>query len=117
MKNYFVVVELPGGEELRFLNGKSSTNDFWLKAAEAINSGAASVICNREDTGVCEEFRKYIKTLQKFTTFILVNLCLCPDGLVNNVDIYNKFIDNTGLAHQESVIDEAHNFQLVTIDC
>ena len=117
MRNYFIVVELPGGEELKFINDKNSPTDFWINAAQAVISGTATVIIIREDTGVCEEFWKYNSTLIKFTTFILVNVCLCPDGIVSQQVIYNKFIANTGLIHHELVIDKADNFQLVTIDC
>jgi len=116
MKHYFVVLELPGGEELKFVNGRNSPHRFWETASQTMAMGNALIISSREDTGVCEEFRKYITTLKKFTTFVLVNLPLCPNGIVCQSEINKKFKDFLINLNNESVIDAAHNFQLVTIE-
>jgi len=116
MKHYFVVLELPGGEELKFTDGKCSPKHFWEDATNAVGAGNALVITSREDTGVCEEFRKYISTLKKFTTFVLVHLHLCPNEFVSQSELYKKFTGISSYAQEETVIDTAYNFQLVTID-
>ena len=115
-KNYFVVLELPGGEELKFVDGKCSPKYFWENAANAVFSGNASIIISREDTGVCEEFRKHVATIKKFTTFILVNLCLCSNDTINHTEIYKKFTEISQKPYTEVIIDADHNFQLVAID-
>ena len=116
MKHYFVVLELPGGEELKFTDGKCSPKHFWETAADAIVMGNAPIISSRQDTGVCEDFWKYVATLKKFTTFVLVNLHLCPNDSVCQTEIHKKFAGISINSHCETVIDAAYNFQLVTID-
>lgn len=114
IKHYFVVLELPGGEELKFVDGKCSPQNFWEVAASAIGMGNAPIISSREDTGVCEEFRKHVNTIKKFTTFVLVHLHLYPGEIVNGTKIHNKISEILNDPFGEIVIDEAYNFQLVT---
>lgn len=116
MKHYFVVLELPGGEELKFVDGKCSPKHFWENATHAVGLGNASIISSREDTGVCEEFRKYVGTLKKFTTFVLVHLHLYQNEAVNYSELHKKFAGISSYLQDETVIDAAYNFQLVTID-
>jgi hypothetical protein len=116
MKHYFVVLELPGGEELKFVNGKSSPSRFWETAASAVRIGATSIISSREDTGVCEEFRRHVITLKKFTTFVLVHLCLCPNENLSQEHLDKKLSGLSLNHHLESIIDASDTFQLVTID-
>jgi len=116
MKHYFVVLELPGGEELKFTDGKCSPKHFWEDATNAVCLGNTSIISSREDTGVCEEFRKYVGTLKKFTTFVLVHLHLCPNEFVSQSELNKKFTGISSYIQEETVIDAAYNFQLVTID-
>ena len=116
LKHYFVVFELPGGEELRFTDDNCSPKLFWENVTDAVGLGNTSIIISREDTGVCEEFWKHVATLKKFTTFVLVHLDLYQNEAVNHFVLHKKFAGISSYPQDETVIDAAHNFQLVTID-
>jgi hypothetical protein len=116
METYFVVIELPGGDELRFLEGKYSPENFWPAAVLAVNNGEAQIICSREDTGVSEDLRKHISTLGKFTTFILAQISLCSKDIYCEKTIYRKTADWITFSDSEMVIDADNNFQLVTLE-
>jgi hypothetical protein len=116
MDTYFVVIELPGGSELKFTESKYSPDNFWVTAASALQMGEVHIVSRREDTGVSEELRKHITTLSKFTTFILAQITLCKNELLCNTTIFTKTADWIVLSDKEVVIDEDANFQLVTLD-
>ncbi|MXN93158.1 hypothetical protein GR160_18170 [Flavobacterium sp. Sd200] len=116
MEHYFVVLELPGGEELKFKEGRNSPDDFWETAAGIIDRGEAQIISKRQDTGVSEELRKHLKNIKKFTTFVLVHTHFCSSEFLNEKDIFKKLSRWLHLPKRELVIDTADNFQLVTID-
>jgi hypothetical protein len=116
MEHYFVVLELPGGEELKFKEGKDSPTDFWKTAADAIDKGRAQVICKRQDTGVSEELRKYLKHIKKFTTFVLVHMHFHASEFVNEKLFYKKLSKWLKASSHGIVIDTADNFQLVTVE-
>lgn len=115
MERYFIVIELPGGDELRFLEGSNSPENFWPSAALAIDNGEALIICKRGDTGVSEDLRKYISTLNKFTTFILAQLSLCGKDFLCANTIYKKTAEWIRYSDKEVLIDADTNFQLVTL--
>jgi hypothetical protein len=116
MEHYFVVLELPGGDELKFSEGRKSPDYFWEKAAHCVNKGEAQIICKRQDTGVSEELRRRLSHIKKFTTFVLVHIQLCAGDFLNEKDIFKKLSKWLSNSKQELVIDTADNFQLVTID-
>jgi hypothetical protein len=98
MEHYFVVLELPGGEELKFKEGKDSPTDFWKTAADAI------------------ELRKYLKHIKKFTTFVLVHMHFHASEFVNEKLFYKKLSKWLKASSHGIVIDTADNFQLVTVE-
>lgn len=116
MEHYFVILEIPGGDELKFSKNSSSTAEFWDMAADVISRGEAQIISKRRDTGVCEELRKHLRNIKKFTTFVLVHMQFCPGDLSNDKFIFNKLSRYITGSAKGVVIDRAHNFQLVTID-
>ncbi len=116
MEHYFVVLELPGGEELKFNESSSSPYAFWEKAAAIIDRGEARIICKRQDTGVSEELRRHIAKIKKFTTFVLVHMHFAANDFLNERTIFRKLSKWLSKAKKELVIDTADNFQLVTID-
>jgi len=116
MEHYFVVLELPGGEELKFEKGKDSPENFWKMAADAVNRGKANIICKRQDTGVSEELRKYLQHVKKFTTFVLVHMHFHATEFLNEKLVFKKLSKWLTTPSPKIVIDAADNFQLVTID-
>jgi len=116
MEHYFVVLELPGGEELKFKEGKNCPDDFWEMAANAIDNGKAHIISKRKDTGVSEELRRHLTHIKKFTTFVLVHMQFHASEFLNEKSIFKKLSRWLVTPSQGIVIDTADNFQLVTID-
>ena len=74
MQHYFILLELPGGSELKFNSGDESPDDFWRNAVRSIRKGRANLICRRQDTGVSEALHKYMLTANHFTTFMVAEL-------------------------------------------
>lgn len=116
MEHYFVVLELPGGEELKFKDSGNCPDAFWEKAADIIDRGEAQIISKRQDTGVSEELRKHLSNIKKFTTFVLVHMQFCTGDFLNEKDIFKKLSRWLLNTKHGLVIDTADNFQLVTID-
>ena len=114
MDHCFVVLELPGGQELKFENEKSLP-DFWKSAAKAIDRGQAKVISKRQDTGVAEDLRRHVADIDNFKTFVLVDMQMHPSKCKKSHIFHKVSSWLTGPGH-DKVIDTAHNFQLVTID-
>jgi hypothetical protein len=116
MEHYFVVLELPGGEELKFKEGRNSPDAFWEKAADIIDRGEAQIISKRKDTGVSEELRRHLLNIKKYTTFVLIHMQFRASDFLNEKDIFKKLSGWLSNSKRDLVIDTADNFQLVTID-
>lgn len=116
MNHYFVVLELPGGKELKFNPKKGSPKNFWKCASTAIANGQAKIISKRQDTGVSEELRRHLLNVTKFTTYVLVHLHLCPKESAASTDLLKKIAAFNPDESNGIVIDYADNFQLVTVD-
>jgi hypothetical protein len=116
MEHYFIVLELPGGKELRFRKGMCSPKNFWDRAAETIARGDAKIISKRKDTGVSEELRTHLGNINKFTTYVLVHMHFTTTECATECDVFNKIAQWLITPKSEVVIDTGKNFQLVTID-
>jgi hypothetical protein len=116
IEHYFLVIEVPGGEELKFSECAASPKNFWGEAAKAVKQGNAKLICRRKDTGLSEEFRKHIKTVKTFRTYILVQMDLHKNEFTDKKSIFKKAARHIIKPDSEMVIDQADNFQLVTVD-
>ena len=114
-QNYFLVLELPGGNEMKFMDDGGSPENFWLTAKKAITTGAAKIVCNRNDTGVAEAIRAYAGQLTRFTTFLLLQLQLNPADFSESI-LYTKAATLLSAKNNETVIDTTDIFQLVTIE-
>jgi uncharacterized protein (DUF1919 family) len=114
-QNYFIVFELPVEPEFLFNESVESSEHFWTEAKKAINSGDAKMISCRKDTGVSEDLRKHVSKIAAFTTFVLVTMPL--NKVKSASKIYKKASKSMISPAQVNVIDKAHNFQLVTMDC
>ncbi|KOS04886.1 hypothetical protein AM493_01635 [Flavobacterium akiainvivens] len=110
----FVVLELPGGEELKYVD-EANTHGFWTAVAGNIRDGKAKIISKRQDTGISEDLRSHVSGNQKFTTYVLVDMHLHPQRCSNNriFERVSAWLTGTG---RHRVIDDGANFQLVTID-
>lgn len=115
-QHYFLLLELPGGAELRFCKNNCSPNKFWNRAARAIKSGRAKIISKRQDTGISEELRKHLSKIREFKTYILVHTQLTRDDLTNRKHFFEKIAKWITATEKEVVIDASDNFQLVTLD-
>ncbi len=110
----FVVLELPGGEELKYVDEKSSRG-FWASVAGTIRDGGAKIISKRQDTGISEDLRSHVSGKETFTTYVLVDMHLHPQRC-DNRQIFKRVSSwLTGPGHHK-VIDNGTNFQLLTID-
>ncbi|KAF2519483.1 hypothetical protein E0W68_03810 [Flavobacterium salilacus subsp. salilacus] len=116
MKNYFILLELPGGKELKFTIGNKSPKNFWRNAIRAIRKGRANLICRRQDTGISEALRSYMTGANRFTTFMLTNLKMNSHESRDKKAILNKTVQSISDMERETVIDTNKNFQLVTCD-
>jgi len=114
-QHYFLVLELPGGEELKFSDGTTSPKNFWDKAAKSVKQGKAKLICRRQDTGIAEEFRKHIKSVKTFRTYVLVQMDLQKNDFTSKKNVFKKAAQYIEKPEHELVIDNADNFQLVTV--
>jgi len=114
MDHCFVVLELPGGSELKFVNDKSTPN-FWKSVARTIREGKAKIISKRRDTGISEDLRRHVAHVDNFKTYVLVDMHLAP-AKCGERDIFKKVSSWLTMPGHDKVIDTAENFQLVTID-
>jgi len=116
MEHYFVVLELPGGQELKFKEGKYSPKNFWRFTADTIAQGKAKIISRRQDTGISEELRRHVNKIRKFRTYVLVHMQLCKQDWTDENGIFKKIAEWIRIPCHDLVIDTSDNFQLVTID-
>jgi hypothetical protein len=113
MENFFVVVELPGGEENKLANGTGASENFRGRATDAIKRGEAKIVSRRNDTGVSEELRSHIEKVKRFKTYVLVNMRL--DSQENEQAILKKAALRLLRKRRAMVVDAAHNFELVSV--
>lgn len=116
MKTYFVVLELPGSEELKLGEGHITPYDFWVKAKESIATGQSKIVSIRRDTGISEELREHLAGLSGFTTYLIFHAYLTEEQAQNTsllFKIAHKMIDN---AREEVLVDYDEHFQLLAID-
>lgn len=116
MKNYFVLIELPGGNELKFTEEYKSPVDFWRNAVRSIRKGRANLICRRQDTGVSEVLHSYMLTARHFKTFVLADLEMELTECSDKKTILKKMVQSIMGLGRETVIHICPKFQLVTID-
>ena len=109
-QQYFVVLELPCGSNL---NTKCCPVDFWNDASKAIRKGKAKMISRRQDTGVSEELRSYVKHVKQFTTFVLVTMPIHSD--YNTHKIFKRASSYIASPANKIIVDGAENFQLVAV--
>lgn len=114
MEVYFVVLKLPGSDELKFIDG-SSPEHFWNTVSHAINCKEAEIISVRTDTGASEEIRSNVCN-SSFNTYFLFYLMMDKNEIKNSELILQKAKDLLTVGNQESVIETDENFQVVTLD-
>jgi len=115
-EHYFVVLELPGGKELKFEDEKRSPKNFWAKTANVISQGKAKIISKRQDTGISEDLRRHLVHNNRFTTYVLAHMHLAKEECKNEKVIFMNVAEWLNSPTHETVIDTADNFQLVTIE-
>lgn len=110
-----MVLQLPGGKELKFTDDDKVRKNFWNKAAAYIDSARAPVVCVRQDTGVAEDVRNHVDN-DKYSTYLLFHLLLDKIEATDINSIYNKASEIIRMANYEAMIDENSHFQLVVVD-
>ena len=116
MEIYFVVLKLPGSEELKFTEGNHSPENFWNKAHHHINEGNSPIVSIRQDTGISEELRQRAERSNGFETYFLFYLTLEREETRDEKLIRKKAADLLKVANYEAVIEANDDFQLVTLD-
>ena len=114
MEVYFVVLQLPGGCGLKFIDGNSPEH-FWKTVSCAVNSKEAKIVSVRPDTGVSEELRDYAIG-KEFSSYFIFYLMMEKQDIKNHDLILQKANDILMVGNQELLIDADENFQLVTLD-
>jgi hypothetical protein len=114
MEIYFIVLHLPGSEELKFVEGVSPEN-FWKTVSGTIANKTAKIVSVRPDTGVSEELRSHISR-KKFETYFLFYMMLTREEAKSDSVILKKANDLLAIGNNEALIDADDNFQLVTLD-
>ena len=116
MEHYFILLELPGGRELKFSVGNKSPTDFWRNTVRSIRKGRAKLICRRQDTGLSEALRKYMLRANHFTTFLFADLKMKRSESCDKKVIMDKTVASITNTEHETVIDTNLDFQLITVD-
>lgn len=116
MKTYFIVLRLPGSDELKFSEGHVRPRNFCEKARIDVNAGKSEIVSIRHDTGISEELRSHLAGLSGFTTYIIFSAALTEEQ-VEDVSILmslaKQIIDK---AESEIMVDYDEHFQLVSIN-
>ncbi len=115
MEYYFVVLQLPGGKELKFTDDDKVRDNFWQKAGKFISAGKAPIVCVRQDTGVSEAVRKHF-TKGHYTTYLLFHLLMTEEEVQDKKAIFEKASEILDVSNYEALIDSDENFQLVVVD-
>jgi len=116
MNHYFILLELPGGRELKFNTKNKSPLYFWRNAVRAIRKGRVNLVCRRQDTGVSEALRRYMTGAHRFTTFVLTGLQMGKKESCDKKAILKKAISAIEDNKHETVIEKNDDFQIVTCD-
>lgn len=112
MENYFVLLELPDTVYESNITAKTETN-FWKGTRQAVMNGRAKIISSRVDTGVCEELKSYLKHINHFTTFVLLQTVLCPNDFVNNPALFSVLASSIEVDGATQVLDQDNNFRVI----
>lgn len=116
MKTYFIVLRLPGSEELKFDEGHNRPKDFWEKAKQDIAAGKSEIVSIRTDTGISEELRAHLAGLDGFTTYLIFHTYLTEEQAEDKpllLLLAGKMIQE---AQYETMVDCDDHFQLLSID-
>ena len=108
--NYFVVLQLPSDSQLTYQD--TNPKSFWKKAAGAISMGKAKIVSRRQDTGVSEELRSHAKSINYFSTYVLV--CMRLGKKKDKSSILKKAAKKVKGKESATVIDATDQFRLVT---
>nr|WP_322626084.1 hypothetical protein [uncultured Flavobacterium sp.] len=111
MENYFVLLELPDTAYENTIT-KPGTN-FWQSARQAVMNGRAKIISSRVDTGVCEELKSYLKHINHYTTFVLLQTALCPTDFINNSSLFSVLASSIEIGGGTQVLDQDNNFRVI----
>jgi hypothetical protein len=111
MENYFVLLELPDTSYENTLT-KAETS-FWQSTRQAVMNGSAKIISSRVDTGVCEELKSYLKHINHFTTFVLLQTALCPNDFVSNSSLFSVLASSIEVGGGTQVLDQDNNFRVI----
>lgn len=113
METYFVVLQLPGSDELKFTN---DPHHFLKSADYYLNAGAAQIVSIRRDTGVSDDVRRHIKTCNSYKSYLLFYIPLKIRQLTDYDLIMKKASEILKEANYEALVDSDDNFQLVMAD-
>lgn len=116
MKTYFIVLRLPGDEELKFRHGKICPVDFWEKARRDINAGNSEIVSIRHDTGISEDLRAHLAKAEGFTTYLIFHTCLTEEQAHDRMVLLSVAKHMIEKAQREVIVDYNEHFQLVSID-
>ncbi|WP_294822177.1 hypothetical protein [uncultured Flavobacterium sp.] len=116
METYFVVLQLPGSRDLKFVEGRYSPENFWPYAANAINEGLSDIVSVRQDTGISEAVRSHALCSGCFETYLLFYLMLNKEEARDKNVIIQKISDLMKVANYEMVVDSCDSYQLVMRD-
>lgn len=111
-----MVLQLPGGKELKFTDDDKERKNFWAKALWYIKNDKAHIVCIRQDTGVSEAVRKHFSDKGSFTTYLLLYLPLTTDEAVDEKVIMLKAWEIIQDANYDALIDADDNFQIIVVD-
>lgn len=111
MENYFVLLELPDTAYENTIT-KPGAN-FWQSTRQAVMNGRAKIISSRVDTGVCEELKNYLKHINHYTTFVLLQTVLCPNDFVNNSSLFSVLASSIEIGGGTQVLDQDNNFRVI----
>lgn len=109
---YFVVLELPHGKSMKFLDNGASPEGFWHEASNAIRYGKVTLVCKGDNTGLSDEITTYAAQLKHFTTFLLLEMQLDPTDFCKPV-FYHKAAKLFEAASTITVIHTEDNFQIL----
>ena len=115
METYFVVLQLPGNEELKF--NYETPNHFLKSAYYFLTAGAAQIVSIRKDTGVSEDVRNHISTCSSYKSYLLLYIPLTISELTDHTIIMQKACDIIKEANYEALVDFDERFQLVLAEC